>query len=226
MYNNKNITGKTKIIDPNKDRVWIFWKCAPFINIKLRPLCDRQRSYFWKVKSLKKKNCHSGLRRFILDSGKKKNKNKNKCRSLKAIKNIAWNSPSKLNLFPLVKARFSGKWFVLCSLKYRVNYAETRHWFVELSNTIIERTAILFLQCGRFVCVGLSWKHERKKKITISKKNTLKESLQEDCCGNRFCVKECHSCTLRERKTSVSFRSFRLIGGTKTLKSIKFVYWL
>ena len=164
MYNNKNITGKTKIIDPNKDRVWIFWKWAPFINIKLRPLCDRQRSYFWKVKSLKKKNCHSGLRRFILDSGKKK-KNKNKCRSLKAIKNIAWNSPSKLNLFPLVKARFSGKWFVLCSLKYRVNYAETRHWFVELSNTIIERTAILFLQCGRFVCVGLSWKHERKKKL-------------------------------------------------------------
>ena len=55
MYNNKNITGKTKIIDPNKDRVWIFWKWAPFINIKLRPLCDRQRSYFWKVKSLKKK---------------------------------------------------------------------------------------------------------------------------------------------------------------------------
>lgn len=63
-----------------------------------------------------------------------------------------------------------------------------------------------------------------EKKITISKKNTLKESLQEDCCGNRFCVKECHSCTLRERKTSVSFRSFRLIGGTKTLKSIKVVY--
>lgn len=145
------------------------------------------------------------------------------------MKNIAWNSPSKMNLFPLVKARFSGKWFVLCSLKYRVNYTETRHWFVELSNTIIERTAILFLQCGRFVCVGLSWKHERKKKIPISKKNTLskiKESLQDDCCGNRFCVKECHSCTLRETKTSVSFRSFRLIGGTETLKSIKFVYWL
>lgn len=69
----------------------------------------------------------------------------------------------------------------------------------------------------------------KKKKIPISKKNTLskiKESLQDDCCGNRFCVKECHSCTLRERKTSVSFRSFRLIGGTETLKSIKFVYWL
>lgn len=200
-----------------------FWKCAPFINIKLRPLCDRQRSYFWKVKSLKK-NCHSGLRRFILDSGKKK-KQKNKCRSLKAMKNIAWNSPSKMNLFPLVKARFSGKWFVLCfEIKSELCRNSTlicsaikyNHW-----------TYRYFVFTVREVC--LCWpvvKTRAKKKITISKKNTLKESLQEDCCGNRFCVKECHSCTLRERKTSVSFRSFRLIGGTKTLKSIKFVCWL
>ena len=163
VYNNKKIL----VAKPNywsKQRPRLnFWKWAPFINIKLRPLCDRQRSYFWKVKSLKKKLSlrSSSIHNLI---AAKKNKQKNKCRSLKAMKNIAWNSPSKMNLFPLVKARFSGKWFVLCSLKYRVNYTETRHWFVELSNTIIERTAILFLQCGRFVCVGLSWKHERKKK--------------------------------------------------------------
>lgn len=224
MYNNKNITGKTKIIDPNKDRVWIFWKWAPFINIKLRPLCDRQRSYFWKVKSLKKKTVTQVFVDSYLIAAKKK-KNKNKCRSLKAIKNIAWNSPSKLNLFPLVKARFSGKWFVLC---FEIQSELCRN------STLISRaikynhwTYRYFVFTVREVC--LCWpvvKTRAKKKITISKKNTLKESLQEDCCGNRFCVKECHSCTLRERKTSVSFRSFRLIGGTKTLKSIKFVYWL
>lgn len=229
MYKKKECTitkillAKPKLLIQTKTAFEFFESEHLLLTLNCDPYAIGKDHIFERLNPLKK-NCHSGLRRFILDSGKKKNKNK--CRSLNAIKNIAWNSPSKLNLFPLVKARFSGKWFVLCSLKYRVNYAETRHWFVELSNTIIERTAILFLQCGRFVCVGLSWKHERKKKITISKKNTLKESLQEDCCGNRFCVKECHSCTLRERKTSVSFRSFHLIGGTKTLKSIKFVYWL
>ena len=141
------------------------------------------------------------------------------------MKNIAWNSPSKMNLFPLVKARFSGKWFVLCFEIQRelcrnstliCSAIKYNHW-----------TYRYFVFTVREVC--LCWpvvKTRAKKEITISKKNTLKESLQEDCCGNRFCVKECHSCTLRERKTSVSFRSFRLIGGTKTLKSIEFVYWL
>ena len=224
MYNNKNITGKTKIIDPNKDRVWIFWKWPPFINIKLRPLCDRQRSYFWKVKSLKKKTVTQVFVDSYLIAAKKK-KNKNKCRSLKAIKNIAWNSPSKLNLFPLVKARFSGKWFVLC---FEIQSELCRNSTLICSAIKYNHwTYRYFVFTVREVC--LCWpvvKTRAKKKITISKKNTLKESLQEDCCGNRFCVKECHSCTLRERKTSVSFRSFRLIGGTKTLKSIKFVYWL
>lgn len=134
-------------------------------------------------------------------------------------------SPSKMNLFPLVKARFSGKWFVLC---FEIQSELCRNSTLICSAIKYNHwTYRYFVFTVREVC--LCWpvvKTRAKKKITISKKNTLKESLQEDCCGNRFCVKECHSCTLRERKTSVSFRSFRLIGGTKTLKSIQFVYWL
>ena len=85
MYNNKNITGKTKIIDPNKDRVWIFWKWAPFINIKLRPLCDRQRSsYFWKVKSLKKKTVTQVfVDSYLIAAKKKKQKQMQKLKSNK-----------------------------------------------------------------------------------------------------------------------------------------------
>ena len=144
------------------------------------------------------------------------------------MKNIAWNFPCKMNLFPLVKARFSSKCFVLC---FEIQSELCRNSTLICSAIKYNHwTYRYFVFTVREVC--LCWpvvKTRAKKKIPISKKNTLskiKESLQEDCCGNRFCVKECHSCTLRERKTSVSFRSFRLIGGTETLKSIKFVYWL
>lgn len=142
------------------------------------------------------------------------------------MKNIAWNSPFKMNLFPLDKARFSGKWFVLC-FEIQSELCRNSTLICSAIKQSLNVPLFCFYSAGGLFVLACRENTSEKKKISISKKNTLskiKESLQEDCCGNRFCVKECHSCTLRERKTSVSFRSFRLIGGTKTLKSIKFVY--
>lgn len=144
------------------------------------------------------------------------------------MKNIAWNSPSKMNLFPLVKARFSGKWFVLC---FEVQSEPCRNSTLICSAITIQSLNVplfWFYSAGGLFMLACRENTNEKKKIPISKStlSIIKESLQEDCCGNRFCVKEFHSWTFRKKKRSVSFRSFRLIDGTETLKSIKFVYWL
>lgn len=160
---------------------------------------------------------------YLIAAKKKKQKQMQK---LKSNKKYCMEFSFQTELVPFSESKILRQ--VVCAVQFEIQSELCRN------STLICRaikynhwTYRYFVFTVREVC--LCWpvvKTRAKKKITISKKNTLKESLQEDCCGNRFCVKECHSCTLRERKTSVSFRSFRLIGGTKTLKSIKFVYWL
>lgn len=180
---------------------------------------------FERLNPLKKKTVTQVFVDSYLIAAKKKKKQK-QMQKLKSNKKYCMEFSFQTELVPFSESKILRQ--VVCAVQFEIQSELCRN------STLICRaikynhwTYRYFVFTVREVC--LCWpvvKTRAKKKITISKKNTLKESLQEDCCGNRFCVKECHSCTLRERKTSVSFRSFRLIGGTKTLKSIKFVYWL
>ena len=55
MYNNKNITGKTKIIDPNKDRVWIFESEHLLLTLNCDPYAIGKDHIFERLNPLKKK---------------------------------------------------------------------------------------------------------------------------------------------------------------------------
>ena len=109
----KILLAKPKLLIQTKTAFEFFESEHLLLTLNCDPYAIGKDHIFERLNPLKKKTVTQVFVDSYLIAAKKK-KNKNKCRSLKAIKNIAWNSPSKLNLFPLVKARFSGKWFVLC----------------------------------------------------------------------------------------------------------------
>ena len=117
VYNNKKIL----VAKPNywsKQRPRLnFWKWAPFINIKLRPLCDRQRSYFWKVKSLKKKLSLRSSSIHNLIAAKKK-QTKKQMQKLKSNEKYCMEFSFQNELVPFSESKILRQ--VVCAVQFEI----------------------------------------------------------------------------------------------------------